>query len=359
MRREFLQLCGKYERGKHAISEWYLSEKIDGIRCYWDGGITTGIPAADVPWANVVKHGRLKDEVIATGLWTRYGQVIRAPADWRNRLPLIPLDGELSVGRGQWQETVSIVKSFASAERWDKVSYWVFDSPIYEDVFQDGEIKSANYTKTFEGFMPWVESRHPTSDGIKGSYYQIVNKLRTRLEHAGPAIWLPQTVLPLGYTSAENEVAAWLDQIVLDGGEGLVVRDPISGWTPKRHNKILKCKAWEDDEATVIGYVFGRETDMERSLTGNKTDKLVGLLGALKLRLDNGKEFSLSGFTDSERSFGSDAAFAFAASHPGEEAPADSLAHPLFPIGTKITFRYRELSDTGIPKEPRYWRKHE
>jgi hypothetical protein len=40
---------------------------------------------------------------------------------------------------------------------------------------------------------------------------------------------------------------------------------------------------------------------------------------------------------------------------PGTQVP-DWIENPTFPRGSTVTFRYREVSNDGIPKEARYWR---
>ena len=58
MRREFLQQAKTYKNQNPA--GWYVSEKLDGTRCFWDGGVTRGVPTESVPWANIThpKTGR-------------------------------------------------------------------------------------------------------------------------------------------------------------------------------------------------------------------------------------------------------------------------------------------------------------
>src|SRR5258708_2990950 len=90
-RREFLQLADTYDAARHEIAGFYISEKLDGTRCVWDGGLTRGVPTTDVPWANTTdpKTGAPKDKVkpVATGLWSRYGNPIMAPDWFLNALP--------------------------------------------------------------------------------------------------------------------------------------------------------------------------------------------------------------------------------------------------------------------------------
>jgi len=80
-----------------------------------------------------------------------------------------------------------------------------------------------------------------------------------------------------------------------------------------RSDTLLKMKPWEDAEAVVVGHVPGK-------------GKNAGMLGALRVRTADGREFSLgTGFTDKQRS----------------NPP---------PIGTTVTYRYRDLTNTGMPR---------
>src|SRR5205809_6855024 len=94
---EFLMLAHKYvpERDSERIKGWYCSQKLDGVRAMWDGGVSRGLLASEVPWANVEKDYRYIEENRATGLWSRLGKVIHAPDWFLDQLPLYPMDGEL------------------------------------------------------------------------------------------------------------------------------------------------------------------------------------------------------------------------------------------------------------------------
>ena len=127
-KRELVQLAQTYDSNKHHIAGWYASEKLDGMRAWWDGGITRGLPAATIPFANTAKdHIRLQ-EVICTGLWSRYGHPIQAPDYFINVLPTgVPLDGELYIGPKMFQKTVSIVKKLVPDEtEWLNIKYNIF-----------------------------------------------------------------------------------------------------------------------------------------------------------------------------------------------------------------------------------------
>lgn len=82
-------------------SGWWMSEKLDGVRAYWDG----------------------KQFV------TRQGNVFHAPAWFTEDLPDHPLDGELWMGRRMFQKTISIVKRLDGGDHWKQIQYVVFDMP--------------------------------------------------------------------------------------------------------------------------------------------------------------------------------------------------------------------------------------
>ncbi len=91
-------------------SGWWMSEKYDGVRGFWDG----------------------------KKLSTRNGNAIHAPDYFLAELPAgIALDGELWMGRGKFEETSSTVLSDKPDERWKKVRFMVFDAPQAAGTFEE------------------------------------------------------------------------------------------------------------------------------------------------------------------------------------------------------------------------------
>jgi DNA ligase 1 len=88
---------------------WWMSEKLDGVRAYWDG----------------------------KGFVSRQGNPYRAPDWFRAGLPSFPLDGELWVERKQFQRCVAIVRRHDAGKDWQEVSYVVFDAPAIDAPFED------------------------------------------------------------------------------------------------------------------------------------------------------------------------------------------------------------------------------
>jgi DNA ligase-1 len=349
VKQEYLMLAHTYKPAKHYVAGWLLSEKMDGERCFWDGGVSRGIPASEVPYANTVKDHRLKTQPVATGLWTRSGKVIHAPNWWLNQLPMVPLDGELFMGRKQFQTLRKIVGQHHPDDRWNQVTFNIFDSPPMGIFLECREIKVRSQ------YSYWVE---PNADNW---YWEMAAKNPSVLVHQKgySYSWLqanvpqnkvvtliPQIKLSTELHEARKQIGEYLDAFLNNDAEGVMLRSPVHSWDTVRSHGLLKHKPWFDAEGVITGFTSGRETD--------RGSKLRGLIGALILDF-NGKRLELSGLTDEERQFAAGYE-GWAWEHPGEEMP-DMFEGRHFKVGQRITFKYRELSDDGVPKEARYWRK--
>lgn len=357
MKREFMQLAHRYNRKKHSVAGYFLSEKRDGMRAFWDGGITRGMFKADVPWANNDKDDRYNVPPIATGLWSRYGNVIHAPDWWLDRLPNFPLDGEL-YNADYRQTLMSIVKKIFSTEEWKHVNYHVFDIPNLYRMMADGNIKGTNFTRELCGIPQWLDE-HPQNEkgvGYRDHSFQGVQAIFEREDLDSRTVIIePQQELPYNRQAADHIVWSKLTAITLNGGEGVILRNPINVWMPERVHGMLKVKPDNDAEGKVVGYVSGRKTD--------KGSKLLGLMGALILEIKprpDLKVLELSGFTDEERVLStiedihsSNDASQWCRDNPGERCP-NWIISKHFPIGTTITFKFRGKSKDGIPQEARY-----
>ncbi len=204
----------------HAIRGWWMSEKLDGIRAFWDG--------AD--------------------LRTRSGLRLAAPPWFTKGLPEWPLDGELWVGRGQFAQTLSIVRDSVPGPEWRQVRFAVFDAP---EVPGDLEARQA-----FLKQLPLPEQ----------------------------AFRVPQQRVADEATLQEE-----LERVVQSGGEGLVLRRPHSLYVSGRSSDWLKVKPYTEAEAVVLRHHPGKGRN-------------VGRLGSLEVRMDDGRTFRVgTGFSDAER----------------------------------------------------------
>ncbi len=103
-----LLLAHRWEEGLDPTG-WWMSEKLDGVRAYWDG----------------------------RQFLSRLGNVYLAPEWFVRGLPSFPLDGELWVARKAFQRTVSIVRRSDRSDDWKHVSYVVFDAPGERASFEE------------------------------------------------------------------------------------------------------------------------------------------------------------------------------------------------------------------------------
>ncbi len=346
---EFLLLAHVFNPDKHWIAGWFMSEKLDGSRCVWDGGISRGLAISAVPYANHDKKAHRLSEPVATGLWSRYGNAIQAPAWFLDSLPPAILDGELWGGRGGFQTLRSVVSAQVPDDRWKDITFRVFDAPGLSSLFSPRLINTTNFKKqitpdwALNAWHAGVGPVVPETRSFETTAAYLANLLATN-----PWAKAHQQVrLPYSEEGARAAVAEELQDITSKGGEGLMLRAPHSLWLPERSHHLVKVKKLLDTEGVITGFTSGRETD--------KGSRLLGMIGALILDY-NGKRLELSGLTDAEREFDSIDAVAWAKANPGKDMPpwAEGLA---LRKGETVSFHYRELSDDGLPKEARFWRK--
>jgi hypothetical protein len=363
-KREFLQLAHKYDLKKTPPNGRLISIKYDGQRAFWDGGITRGFYVSEVPWANTEKDGRYKEAPKATGLWSRYGKAIQAPTEFLDALPNRPLDGELWAGPGTFQRTMSICgKIHPKEDEWKQIQYMVWDSPNLDRFLMPGRINNHLWTKIITPEMAtWALERtrkFPIIQPAFSDYYEFIyERLKLAdIENESLTI-IDQEHLPRNTMQAEEYIEDKLQVALELGHEGVMIHHHSCRWMPLRTNDIVKHKPFNDAEATVKGYIWGRETD--------KGSKLLGLMGALVVEFE-GKRLELSGFTNAERRMefqeerdipNPPAELTRIAKENAGKSVYPGIHNPMFPIGSLVTFKYRELSNDGIPKEARYWRKY-
>lgn len=344
---ESVLLAHDFNPDKHSIAGYYLSDKLDGVRGWWDGGVSRGIPASQVPYANTEKDFKKLTPPIATGLWTRTNKVVHAPDWFLDLLPNYPLDGEMYCGPGQWQQTQSIVSRDEPDDRWHLVEYKIIDSPPLEQLFLPRTVKVRN-DYTFEiqkGALDWVKNKGIKSVPAHWNFEFVLKWLSNRHGETGQISRVAQIALPFKHDEAIKLALEHSRRVVDAGGEGAIVRRRTDIWLPERSWGILKVKPWIDDEGVVVGYYAGKETD--------KGSKFLGMMGALEIEWQS-TVFKISGFTDHERKLPT-AASNWAKANPGSRLP-DEFENRTFPRGSVVTFKYRELSDDGVPKEARYMR---
>lgn len=345
-KREFLMLAGTYDPESHDPTGWFMSEKLDGMRCFWDGGISRGLPAGEVPYANCANGG---EDHVSTGLWSRGGKVVHAPEWFVNDLPPgTLLDGELWARGIPLQDIVSVTRAHNKEEGWHDLHYMVFEAPSHPQFFRGGRVHMADWEVQLPDMKDWAVEQGLKWDDGEMSFADVAEIL----SDWGGAYWEPlKQVVCKGSDHLNN----FLSKIISKGGEGVMLRNPKSQWNPRRdRHGLLKVKKFYDAEAVITGYTFGKET--------KKDSRLRGMIGALVVKeIDTGHEFELAGLNDSERQIEAGSkklledAKKYAWDHPGDPAP-DWISAASFQRGQKVTFKYWDRTKDGVPKFAVYYR---
>ena len=123
-----LMLASLYRPGI-ALDAYWLSEKYDGLRAYWDG----------------------------TRMRTRGGDTVAAPAWFTAGWPTEPMDGELWAGRGRFEEALSTVRQQTpDEESWRRIRFMVFDLPAHPGTFTDRIAAYHGVVSRID--QPWVRA---------------------------------------------------------------------------------------------------------------------------------------------------------------------------------------------------------
>jgi DNA ligase 1 len=123
-------------KGSTNITNWFMSEKLDGIRGYWDG-----------------KH-----------LLTRKGKPIYAPKWFLANFPLFELDGELWSTRNDFEFIQSTVLTKKPSLAWKKITYNIFEIPNAKGDFKARLLKARNwflkYQNKYVSIIPQIVCRN-------------------------------------------------------------------------------------------------------------------------------------------------------------------------------------------------------
>lgn len=206
------------------VAAFLVSEKLDGVRARWDG----------------------------RALWTRGGARIAAPPMFTRGWPAEPMDGELWIARGRFDEVSALVRRVGTeAQAWRNVRFMVFDLPDHPGPFADRVARMQN------------------------------------LVAATPSTHF--AVIPQQRFDTKAQLDTELARVVALGGEGLMLHRRNALYRAGRSEDLLKYKPHEDAEAQVIAHLPGK-------------GKYEGMMGALQVRTPEGRSFRIgTGFTDAQR----------------------------------------------------------
>ncbi len=220
------------------VGGWLASEKLDGVRAYWDG----------------------------RNLRSRNGKILAAPGGWSAHFPPFALDGELYTARGEFEKIQSIVMDkMPNATEWSEVKFCVFDVP-------EASGGLLERLRELENFI--------LKDPQSGQNLKIIKQVKVK-------------------DNAEFE--AFAEAVISKDGEGAVVREPNAPYERKRSKNALKYKKFKDAECEVAAInagtgkyagLMGSVTCKALSAAGSNTDE----------QIPRGVKFKVgSGFSDEDR----------------------------------------------------------
>lgn len=212
----------------------------------------------------------------------RSGGVVVAPAWFLQRLPAVALDGELWLGRGRFEALSGLVRQGQPDDAgWRAVQYQVFELP-----------------------------------GAGGRFADRAQALQALCrQQAWPALQAPLQQ-PVADAAA---LAGRLQQVLDQGGEGLMLHHAQAPEATGRGPWLYKHKPLHDAEATVLAHLPGQ-------------GRFAGQLGALQVRTDDGVLLAIgTGFSAQDR----------------RRPP---------PVGQRISFSHRGHTAGGVPRFASYLR---
>ena len=198
------------------VGGWLASEKLDGVRAYWDG----------------------------RNLRSRNGKILAVPEGWSTHFPSFALDGELYTARGEFEKIQStVMDKTPSVAAWSEIKFHIFDVPE----------ASGGLLERLSELEKFIVKNPQAGQNLK-----IIKQVKVK-------------------DNAEFE--AFAEQIVAKGGEGAVAREPNAPYERKRSKNALKYKKFKDAECEVteVNAGTGKYANFAGSLTckalGSKDDK--------------------------------------------------------------------------------------
>ena len=265
-----LELLRLSEFKDQNVSGWLASEKLDGVRAYWDG----------------------------ENLFSRRGKKLNAPLSFTKNFPKFALDGELYAKELKFEEIqASVMDKLPDEKAWSRLKFHIFDVPE----------ASGGLLTRLEILAKFLKNE-PNDNLI------IIKQIKMR---------------------DNAHFLKFTEEIILNGGEGAVVREPNAPYERKRSKNALKFKKFKDAECEVIAVNkgSGKYVNFAGSLTckalGSKDDKEKA--GEPK----EGTIFKIgSGLSDKNR----------------QDPPK---------IGSIITYKFQNLTSNGKPRFPIFLRVRE
>jgi ATP dependent DNA ligase domain len=264
---EFLRLSEYKEQN---VAGWLASEKLDGVRAYWDG----------------------------QNLLSRQGKKLNAPLSFTKNFPKFALDGELYAKELKFEEIqASVMDKLPDEKAWSRLKFHVFDVPEASGGLLDRLEVLAKFLKN-----------EPNENLI------IIKQIKMH---------------------DKAQFLKFAEEIISNGGEGAVVREPNAPYERKRSKNALKFKKFKDAECEVVS--INKGSGKYANLAGSLTCKALGGKGDEEKAGEPkaGTIFKIgSGLSDEQRT------------NPPK-------------IGSIITYKFQNLTAQGKPRFPIFLRARE
>jgi DNA ligase-1 len=278
------------------VTGWYMSEKLDGVRAFWDG-----------------------EKLISRG-----GNIFNAPAFFTEGFPDHKLDGELWSKRGEFDRISSIVRVGMLDPRVKPED----DSSVISSLTGNLSDDDSSVIPSLTGNLSDDDSSViPDSDResnwtkLTYNIFEVPDtdgNLTQRLEKVKETKYLK--LIKQIKVKNKTHLKNFQKEIEDKGGEGVVVRDASLPYYTGRNDNALKVKSFLDDECTVTQHLDG-------------SGKYKNKLGSIKCKLKSGKIIKIgTGFSDKQR----------------QSPPA---------LGSVVTFKYYGLTSKGNPRFPVFLRE--
>ena len=153
-----LLLANVYNPKTHHLRDYWVSEKYDGVRAFWDG----------------------------KKLITRGGQTVQLPQALAQQLPHLQLDGELWIAHNHFEDISALVRTQnAQPNQWSKVTYLVFDLPAHPGTFDQRltTLKTLHQQQPSTFWQPVMQYKLTTQQ-------QLTQKLKTVEQQGGEGLML-------------------------------------------------------------------------------------------------------------------------------------------------------------------------
>ncbi len=174
-----LFLLKTYDETKSVVG-WVMSEKLDGIRGFWDG----------------------------KQLLTRGGKRVMAPDWFIENYPPFAIDGELWTKRADFEGISSIVRRKNPDERWRKITHQIFEVPNQQGGLLDRLAVLRDYLKMRVDSPIKIIKQYPINQR-----HQVKRFLQNIVRKGGEGVVVrnPNTAYQTGRLSSALKVKQYLD----------------------------------------------------------------------------------------------------------------------------------------------------